>query len=56
MKETLRRKLKRSIAAAGPVARALIGEVYIHIFVLCPTNFFRNQLLLGLISKEISRA
>ncbi len=22
------------------VARALIGGVYIHIFVLCPTNFF----------------
>ena len=38
------------------VARALIGgEVYIHIFELCSTNFFLNQLLLGLISKEISR-
>ena len=24
------------------VARALIGGVYIHIFVLCPTNFFSN--------------
>ena len=30
------------------VARTLIGGVYIHIFVFCPTSFF--------ISKETSRA
>ncbi len=31
---------KRSGKACRAVARALIGGVYIHIFVLCPTNFF----------------
>jgi hypothetical protein len=25
------------------VTRALIGGVYIHIFVFCPTNFFLNE-------------
>ena len=36
-----------NLANSRAVTRALIGEgggVYIHIFVLCPTNFFRNQL------------
>ena len=36
------------------VARALIGGG--GIFVLCPANFFWNQLSLGLISKQFSRA
>lgn len=40
------------------VARVLIGEpgVYIHIFVFCPTSLFSNQMLLWLISKQISWA
>ena len=34
------------------VARTLIGGVYIHIFMFCPTSFFSNQIQIDQFEKK----